>query len=243
MPILWASCHGRRGGLDIAHNRTPGRAPGGWWRAGATITRLPGPCNRGRHLRQRPMPVARKSFSSHGLDERSWARGRQSSGCCWPLRPSAGLLQLADCRRHFRTPAKVTLHLLRHRTRPRSPCAFGKAGNAAGVFGVIGASFGRSGADDGRLSPGRCKCPVREPDSTRPVGSPGRGLRRRGLERLFAACSTSSSRCPARVAAIIVGFVLYLVWPPIGLQSRTWKMPALAEAQKYRWPTNNCWQL
>ncbi len=135
----------------------------------------------------------------------------------------------------------------------------GKAGNAAGVFGIIGASFGPiCGAMTADYLLAGCKWPGPRAGFN-PAGwiswavgfvvgawnaffadlfrslmamaahSPHVGA----WKAFFAGLSHVDFQMPCPpVAAIIVGFVLYLVLALIGLQSRTLEMPALAETKK-----------
>lgn len=104
----------------------------------------------------------------------------------------------------------------------------GRAGDAAGVFGIIGASFGPiCGAMTADYLLAGCKWP-----------GPRAGFNMAGWlswavgfvvgawNGLFAKVFHSSFQMPCPpVAAIIVGFVLYVVLAKIGLQSRQLEMP------------------
>jgi cytosine permease len=135
----------------------------------------------------------------------------------------------------------------------------GKAGNAAGVFTIIGASFGPiCGAMTADYLLAGCKWPGPRAGFN-PAGwiswavgfvvgawnaffadlfrslmamaahSPHVGA----WKAFFAGLSHVDFQMPCPpVAAIIVGFVLYLILALIGLQTRTLEMPALAETKK-----------
>jgi cytosine permease len=105
----------------------------------------------------------------------------------------------------------------------------GKAGDAAGVFGIIGASFGPiCGAMTADYLLAGCKWPGPRAGFN-PAGwiSWAVGFVVGAWNAFFAGLFHSSfvMPCPP-VAAIIVGFVLYVVLAKIGLESRTLKMPA-----------------
>jgi cytosine permease len=108
----------------------------------------------------------------------------------------------------------------------------GKAGDAAAVFGIIGASFGPiCGAmtADYLLAGGKWPGPRA---GFNPAGwiSWAVGFVVGAWNGLFAGLFGSEFQMPCPpVAAIIVGFVLYLILSLIGLRTRTLEMPALAE--------------
>jgi cytosine permease len=108
----------------------------------------------------------------------------------------------------------------------------GKAGDAAGVFGIIGASFGPiCGAMTADYLLAGCKWPGPRAGFN-PAGwiSWAVGFMFGAWNSLFA----SLCHCPfvmpcPPVAAIIVGFVLYIVLAKLGLESKTLEMPAASK--------------
>jgi cytosine permease len=107
----------------------------------------------------------------------------------------------------------------------------GKAGNAAGVFGIIGASFGPiCGAMTADYLLAGCKWPGPRAGFN-PAGwiSWAVGFVVGAWNAFFADQLHVQFEMPCPpVAAIIVGFVLYLVLAKLGLQSRTLEMPPAA---------------
>lgn len=108
----------------------------------------------------------------------------------------------------------------------------GKAGNAAGVFEIIGASFGPiCGAMTADYLLAGCKWPGPRAGFN-PAGwlSWAAGFVVGAWNGLFAGLFHVDFQMPCPpVAAIIVGFVLYFILAMIGLQSRTLEMPAEAK--------------
>jgi cytosine permease len=105
----------------------------------------------------------------------------------------------------------------------------GKAGDAQGVFGIIGASFGPiCGAMTADYLLAGCKWPGPRAGFN-PAGwlSWAVGFVVGAWNAFFAGLFHSSfvMPCPP-VAAIIVGFVLYVVLAKLGLESKTLEMPA-----------------
>jgi len=102
----------------------------------------------------------------------------------------------------------------------------GKAGDAAGVFEIIGASFGPiCGAMTADYLLAGCKWPGPRAGFN-PAGwiSWAVGFVVGAWNSLFAATVGFQMPCPP-VAAIIVGFVLYLILAKVGLESRSLEMP------------------
>jgi cytosine permease len=102
----------------------------------------------------------------------------------------------------------------------------GKAGDAEAVFGIIGASFGPiCGAMTADYLLAGCKWPGPRAGFN-PAGwiSWAVGFVVGAWNSLFAATVGFQMPCPP-VAAIIVGFVLYLILAKVGLESRTLAMP------------------
>jgi cytosine permease len=104
----------------------------------------------------------------------------------------------------------------------------GKAGDAAGVFGIIGASFGPiCGAMTADYLLAGCKWPGPRAGFN-PAGwiSWAVGFVVGAWNSLFGPRLHIDFQMPCPpVAAIIVGFVLYLILAKVGLESRTLEMP------------------
>jgi cytosine permease len=109
----------------------------------------------------------------------------------------------------------------------------GKAGNAVGVFEIVGASFGPiCGAMTADYLLAGCKWPGPRAGFN-PAGwiSWAVGFVVGAWNAFFAGLFHSSFQIPCPpVAAIIVGFVLYIVLAKIGLESKTLQMPAGAKS-------------
>lgn len=108
----------------------------------------------------------------------------------------------------------------------------GKAGDAAGVFGIIGASFGPiCGAMTADYLLAGCKWPGPRAGFN-PAGwiswAVGFVV---GAWGMFAKLLNVSFQMPCPpVAAIVVGFVLYIILAKAGLQSQTLEMPAASKS-------------
>jgi cytosine permease len=111
----------------------------------------------------------------------------------------------------------------------------GKAGDAAGVFGIIGASFGPiCGAMTADYLLAGCKWPGPRAGFN-PAGwvSWAVGFVVGAWNSFFAGVFHSEFQVPCPpVAAILVGFVLYIILAKVGLESKTLEMPAAAKARR-----------